>query len=44
MVGFACEVAAETARTGVPAQIAEALASIDGATASAAPTASLEAS
>ncbi len=44
MVGFACEVAAETARTGVPAQIAEALASNAGATATAAPTAGLEAS
>jgi fatty acid/phospholipid biosynthesis enzyme len=27
MIGFACEVAATTARTGVPALIAEALAS-----------------
>jgi hypothetical protein len=41
MVGFACEVAAATARTGVPALIAEALAS----TATAAPpTAAQEAS
>ena len=44
MIGFACGVAAETARTGVPAQIAEALASTGRATATAAPTASLEAS
>jgi glycerol-3-phosphate acyltransferase PlsX len=44
MVGFACEVAAETARTGVPALIAEALASTARSTATAAPAADLEAS
>jgi glycerol-3-phosphate acyltransferase PlsX len=44
MVGFACEVAAETARTGVPAQIAEALASTATRTATAEPATSLEAS
>jgi glycerol-3-phosphate acyltransferase PlsX len=42
MVGFACEVAAVTARTGVPALIAEALAS--AATAAAPPIAAQEAS
>jgi len=44
MVGFACEVAAETARTGVPAQIAEALASTATRTAPLTPATSLEAS
>lgn len=46
MVGFACGVAAETARTGVPALIAEALASSGRAAAAAttAPPPSLEAS
>ncbi|MGZ8528818.1 MAG: phosphate acyltransferase PlsX [Candidatus Limnocylindrales bacterium] len=46
MVGFACEVAAATARTGVPALIAEALASAAAATATAAapPAAAEEAS
>jgi glycerol-3-phosphate acyltransferase PlsX len=44
MIGFACEVAAETARTGVPAQIADALATTARETATAAPTAGLEAS
>jgi len=44
MVGFACAVAADTARTGVPAQIAEALASTRRPTETAAPATSLEAS
>jgi glycerol-3-phosphate acyltransferase PlsX len=42
MVGFACEVAAETARTGVPAQIAEALASTATRAAPVTPATSLE--
>ena len=44
MIGFACQVAATTARTGVPSQIAEALATSARATAAAAPTTSLEVS
>jgi glycerol-3-phosphate acyltransferase PlsX len=44
MIGFACDVAATTARTGVPGQIAEALASSARGTAAGTPAATLEAS